>query len=99
MTIAGETKVVPFTVGTLGFTRYAAKNGQYDDEHKFSFTFGLGFKLKLNPKLGLRFHGRIITTLFNTSGGFFCGPGGCATEISAEAIFQSELSAGLILAL
>ncbi len=95
----GEKKVVPFTVGTLGMTRYSAKAGGIDDEYKFSFTFGLGVKVKINPRMGLRFHGRLITTLINTSAGLFCGTGGCAGSVSGDTVFQSELGAAFVLAL
>ena len=95
----GGKKVVPFTVGTLGMTRYSAKAGGIDDEYKFSFTFGLGVKVKINPKMGLRFHSRLITTLINTSAGLFCGPGGCAGSVTGTAVFQSELAAAFVLAL
>ncbi len=95
----GEKKVVPFTVATLGFTRYSAKAGGIDDEYKFAFTLGLGLKVKINPRMGLRFHGRLITTLINTSAGLFCGPGGCAGGVTGTAVYQSELAAAFVLAL
>ena len=95
----GDTKVVPFTVGTLGFTRYAPKSSSVDDEYNFSITFGMGVKVKINKHVGLRFHGRIISTFVDSGSQYFCGPNGCAVSLSAWSVFQSELSGALVIAL
>lgn len=94
-----DTKVVPFTVGTIGFTRYAPKSSRVDDEYNFSLTFGLGVKIKFNEHLGLRMDGRILSTFIDSGTGFFCGPNGCTVTVDAWTVVQSQLSAAIVLAL
>lgn len=95
----GARNIVPFTVGTMGFTRYTPRTGYFDDEYRVSATFGMGLKIKFHSRVGIRFHGRVIATLLNTSKGLFCGPNSCAVRVAGAAIYQSELSGALIIAL
>lgn len=89
---------VPFLAGTGGFTRYAPKNIDFNDEFELSGTFGAGVKMKFNRYVGLRAHGRVITTLINSSTAYFCGASGCAVSRIGTTIFQGELSGTLVIA-
>lgn len=92
--------VTPFGMFTLGGTRYILKGqGFSDDTWKFSFIFGLGAKVYVSEKVGLRIQGRLPWTIFSGGAGIGCGSGGCYTSIGGTGIAQIDVSAGLMILL
>jgi len=89
--------ILPFTLLTLGGTRYIVDGG--DDVWKFSIIFGLGAKVYANDRFGLKFQGRFPMTIFSGGGAIGCGTGGCYTSIGGSGVAQFDLSAGVMLLL
>ncbi len=101
------TNVVPFTTLTLGATWFdpgpandpTPTYGQPHSVTKFSFVFGGGVKVWMNPKLALRIQGQLFSTIFAAGGGFYVGGGGSGMSITGTGMLQGAVSAGLTLGL
>ncbi|UCE02623.1 MAG: hypothetical protein JSW67_15535 [Candidatus Latescibacterota bacterium] len=90
-------KLLPMGGLTLGATRYVFNR---DDVWKFSFIPLLGAKYYANRRLGLRAQVRFPITLVESGGAIGCSSGsGCFVSVTGTAVFQFDLSAGLILLL
>jgi hypothetical protein len=86
----------PFFLMSLGATRFAPKDNQYSDEWKFSVIFGLGAKVWVSDRVGLRFQGRVLMPMLWSSAGFWCGTGGCGVGYGGgSAMLQGDLGIGL----
>jgi hypothetical protein len=98
-------KVFPFTMFTLGATRYHLKDVNVSefpglvggDEWKFSMQFGLGAKFYASERLGLRIQGTLPLTFFSSGFGFGCGGGGCGGTVGGTGLAQTGVSGGLFL--
>jgi hypothetical protein len=94
-------KAFPFTMFTLGATRYNLKNPDPDffpvggDEWRFSIVFGLGAKYYASERLGLRVQGTLPLTFFSSGFGFGCGGGGCGATVGGSGLVQTGVSGGL----
>ncbi len=89
-------QVMPFTMLTLGGTRYISEELD-EDNWKFSIIFGLGAKVYASDRIGLRVQGRFPFSIFSSGGAVGCGSGGCYTSISGTGLGQFDLSAGVML--
>lgn len=88
--------VLPFTLLTLGGTRYVVKD--VDDVWKFSIIFGLGAKVYANEHFGFKVQGRFPFSIFSGGGAIGCSSGGnCYTSIGGSGVGQFDLSAGVML--
>ena len=93
----GNGRIIPFTAGMLGLTRYAAGA---DSEIRFSLGAGGGVKLFPVSRIGVRLDGRLLATLvdaYETRG--VCGTGACAFALHLNVLWQAEFTAGLIVKL
>jgi len=63
----------------------------------FNFAFGLGAKVEMSPKLGLRLEGkwRITDTAVTTSSGIWCDPWGYCYSYASDWYDSGEFSGGL----
>jgi len=96
----GDGKVRPFGAFSLGATRYNLKES-YDEvdahaEWFMSFALGLGAKVHLNDKLGIRLQARMGVPL--SLNGMWVGTGGAGGSFLVP-IWQFDFSAGLVLRL
>ena len=89
--------LMPFTSFTLGGVRMAPDGG--DDTWKFGIILGLGAKVYISEKVGLRLQGRLPWIITDVGGGLFFGSGGGSAGIVAGGMIQADLSVGLIIAL
>ena len=90
--------IMPFTMFTLGGTRIIPKfEGATEDEWRFSILLGLGAKIYVNERMGLRVQGRLPWTIINNGGAVACGSGGCYTMLGGSGIIQADVSAGLFI--
>ncbi len=90
-------KVEAFGNFTLGATQFAMQEQIYNDEWRFSITAGLGAKIWLSDKVGLRLQARLLAPINWGGLGFFCGSGGCNTGVNAGSSFISgDVSGGLV---
>ena len=67
----------------------------------FNFNFGLGTKIEMSPKLGLRLEGRwrVTDTALTTSSGIWCDPYGYCYSYASDWYNSGELIGGLTYAL
>ena len=89
--------LMPYSILTLGGTRYSALNGVSGDTWKFSMIFGLGVKMYVNDRIALRVQGRVPYTFFSGSLGLGIGTGGVSVVAGGTGIIQGDLSAGISL--
>jgi len=88
--------VMPFAMVTLGGTRIVPQfAGGGDDVWKFSMLFGLGAKIYVNERVGLRVQGRLPWILLEGGGSVACGSGGCYSSFGGYGIVQIDVSGGL----
>ena len=70
------------------------------DVWRFAFNLGLGAKLYLSDRLGIRVQGKLNLPISGVGFGVGCGGGGCGTGVSTTSYFvQGEVQAGLIVVL
>jgi len=87
--------VTPFVVGGLGITIFDPAESGHRSETRFSVHFGGGLRVPFSERLALRAQLRGWYSFLSTSGGVFCGPGGCSFGVSGSGIFQGDVSGGL----
>lgn len=88
-------RVRPFVTGLVGLTRYA---GAGDSEIRLAISAGGGVKLFPARRVGVRIEGRVFTTIVDAdTGAGICGPGRCALALHIDAIWQAEVTTGLVL--
>jgi hypothetical protein len=92
-------KWLPFTGLTLGATSFDPQGGGMSTEWKFSFGFQAGAKVYLNDRIGLRFHGRLFSSLLESSGGLYFGTGGLGLTVGGSALWQWTLGGGIVVTL
>ena len=79
---------------TLGATHLAPKESVYADDWRFSTVFGIGAKVFVSEKVGLRLQASLpLTWLWS---GAYCGWYGCT--YGGQGVVQGNLSAGLTFA-
>jgi hypothetical protein len=91
--------ILPFGSFTLGATHINPKGVAVNGEWRFSIALGLGAKVYLSERLGLRVHGQLRSVIVNSGAGFWCGTGGCGLNYGGDAVFQGDISAGLMILL
>ena len=89
--------IMPFTMFTLGGVRTQADG--FDDQWDFGVILGLGAKIYLSERIGIRLQGRLPWIITNFGAGIFFGTGGASAGISGSGILGGDLGAGLIIAL
>ncbi len=89
-------KTTVFGLMTLGGTRFIPKFVGGSDEWKFSIMFGLGAKLYVTERIGLRVQGMLPWVITSGSAVISCGGYGCYTAFGGTGIAQASVSAGLI---
>lgn len=91
--------VMPFSLFTLGASRFDFKDSGLDDEWKFAMTFGLGAKVYMGERIALRLQGTMPFTFTNGGAGVGCNFGGCYPSFGGTGIFQFDLTAGIAILL
>jgi opacity protein-like surface antigen len=70
------------------------------DVWRFAFNLGLGAKLYLTDRVGIRLQGKLNLPISGVGFGIGCGGGGCSSGVSTTSYFvQGEIQAGLIVVL
>lgn len=93
----------PFVSLGLGAVHYNPKEREIDerpisDEWQFAMALGLGVKYFVSERIGLRLQGHLWQGFTGTSGGIFCGTGGCSFGLGGWGPVQGDIAAGLTLA-
>lgn len=85
-----------FVLGMMGATRFDPDSSSgLKSETRFALGAGGGIEKSFGKRLGLRLEVRAIANILGSSGGIFCGGGGCAVSASGYALWQVEALAGL----
>jgi len=88
---AGAVIIHPSSVRFQDGTTYTA-----DDQVRFAFTAGLGFKVWLTDAIGLRFEARALVPVYFSGAGFWVGTGGASVGLSGGIPFaQFDFTGGL----
>ena len=89
-------KVSPFGLITVGASIFHPTKNNYSDEWRFSFALGLGAKLNISEKLGLRFQTRLIVPIQFSEGSIWCHSNGCEINVHAWTSFiEVDFSVGI----
>ena len=83
---------------SLGATHVDPEPRRYDDDWRFSMIFGVGTKVFVSDRIGLRLQASMPLTFIYTSGGMYCDGGGCYSSMGGEGVVQGNLLAGLTFA-
>jgi hypothetical protein len=94
-----EGRVLPYGLFTLGATRFVYKDADIDDIWKFSVILGLGAKVYLNERIGLRVQGALPFTFVNGGVGLGFGTGGGYVTVGGTGVLQTSVTAGLVIAI
>jgi hypothetical protein len=99
---SGQAK--PFVKFSLGATYFNPASGNLggvnvSSEWRFSMMLGLGAKYFFSPRVGLRLQGDLIGTFLSSSGGVFCGFGGCSLGLFGYGMWSGDLMGGLTIAM
>ena len=87
----------PFVGGMMGWTHFSSPEGQFTGFDKFSMGVDLGVKIMPNPKMGFRLDGRGFVTLVSGGSSWYVGTGGGGAYWSGSALWQGEVTGGLVL--
>jgi hypothetical protein len=89
-------RVRPFLSGSVGLTRYGRPQ---DAEIRFSAAGGGGVKLMASRHVGVRLDGRIYAVFVDGRlGPTVCGGGACLIDVDVVVVWQTEFTAGLVIA-
>ncbi|MEM7482237.1 MAG: outer membrane beta-barrel protein [Acidobacteriota bacterium] len=88
-------QVQPFVVVSAGVTQLSPDNGGSDETY-FSASFGGGAKIAFSDHVGLRFEGRLFTTVVDEEDEVFCDRRFCYEYDDGEYLYQGEGIVGLV---
>lgn len=77
----------------IGATRFAPDGASA--QTWFTLGLGLGVKMPLAPRVGLRIEAHVYYTPITVSGTAACGGGTCLVNYTGSGMFQGDLNAGL----
>jgi hypothetical protein len=90
---------MPFVSLTIGATHLSPRQGNYDDETKFSGSIGGGVRVPFNDRIAATLGLRGYLTFVDSDSDIFCvsGPNGasCLLRSSGSTFFQGEAQLGL----
>ncbi|WP_129640992.1 outer membrane beta-barrel protein [Peristeroidobacter agariperforans] len=93
--------VIPYFGMTIGGARLSPDGPGLDDETKFAFSVGGGFKVPVTDHFGVRFDARAFVTLLDSSGNVFCvsdnGVGTCGIRAKSDTFVQYQAALGVII--
>jgi hypothetical protein len=91
--------VIPYFGMTIGAARLSPDGAGLDDETKFAFSVGGGFKAPITDHFGVRFDVRAFLTLLNSDGSIFCASdssgGTCAIRSKSDTFVQYQAALGV----
>ena len=97
---AGSDNIFPYGLMSLGASSHEVSNSvniANSTEWLFSMGFGLGAKIFLSERIGIRLQGRFLMPVMWGGVNLWCGTGGCGTGVSVTSgMLQGDLTGGLI---
>ncbi len=96
-------RAIPFVSFTLGAAYLNPKQKNIEgrtisSETRFAMMLGLGAKMFMSERIGLRLQGHFNSIFMDTGGSVFCGGGGCSFGLFGWGIYQGEVSAAATVA-
>jgi opacity protein-like surface antigen len=93
-------RLIPYLGITVGAAQFSPDDPGLDDETKFAFTVGTGFRIPVTDHIGVRFDARGFFTLFDSDSDIFCvstgAVGTCRIRTSGSTFFQYAASLGVM---
>jgi opacity protein-like surface antigen len=91
--------VIPYFGMTVGASRFSPDGAGLDDETRFAFSVGGGFKVPITDHFGVRFDARAFVSLLNSDGSIFCASdssgGTCAIRTKSDTFVQYQAALGV----
>lgn len=95
-----QSKISPYVQTSIGATYFSFDKSSSSNTAFFSFTAGLGAKVYINKRIGIRIGSRFMVPLDFTGGGFYFGTGGGGTYAYARVpVLQGDVHGGIIIRL
>jgi hypothetical protein len=102
--------LIPFVSASLGVTYFSPSAAEFEEDGeiyaldsatRFSLTLGVGAKAFFGKaqRFGARLHFKTMPSFYDTWGSLWFGTGGASVGVSGSAIWQWELSGGLVVRL
>ena len=96
---AQSERIHPFLAAYAGIADLSTSQGSITSATSFSVALGGGAKFDLGRHVGIRLDARAYYVFVSTSGGMFCGGGGCSASFSGSGLLQGEGTASLVIKL
>ena len=97
---SGADNILPYGLMSFGASSHEISNSvniANSTEWFFSMGFGMGAKILLSDRIGIRLQGRFLMPVMWGGGSFWCGTGGCGAGLSVTSgMVQGDLTGGLI---
>ena len=94
----GEGKARLLGVFLLGITRFAPGFGGFDADERFTVGVGLGGKVFLSPRFGLRAEARGFFVVVQSGAATACVNGACLFRYTASGLWQGDVTAAVVIA-
>ena len=95
---AEYTHIIPYFGMTVGAARFSPDAAGLDDETKFAFTIGGGFRIPINERFGVRLDLRAYGTVLDSDSDIFCVSSGgatCRIKVKSDFFFQYAANLGV----
>jgi opacity protein-like surface antigen len=89
-------KAFPFTKFTMGATHFNPKGGEAKSTWRFAVTLGLGAKLYLHERIGVRAELQLPWTYLSGETKIFCDENGCLSPVGGTGLAQLNLALGVM---
>ncbi len=94
----GEGRTRFIGVFLLGLTRFAPGFDGFDADERFTVGVGLGGKIFLSERFGLRAEARGFYVIVESGAGIACIDGSCLFRYHASGLWQGDVTAGVVIA-
>jgi hypothetical protein len=92
--LAEPDRVRPYLAATAGVTHMRPRGTGLDAETRLSLALGVGAKMKITQRIGLRAEARYLMTLTDSNAAIFCS-GGCDVAVAGTGFGQLQATLGL----
>ncbi len=91
-------QIRPFGSLSLGASGFVPQERGYESWWSFAMNLGLGVKINISEKIGIRLQARMLMPLDFYGIGIFCGTGGCGGGVSLSSnVIQGDFMGGLVI--
>ena len=90
-----QRKATPYLMVGFGGVLAHPRDKSYNDVFRFAGEIGGGIKIYFSNKVGFKLQARLLLPYYAASVGVYAGTGGVGYGVSAGAVIQADISAGL----